>query len=254
MFKLLKYEFIKNRVALIIISALLLISEGLFLFGFATENDKLIGTAIVLLVLLAPVCIMGGLIIGAGTYTKELSNKVGFLVYMTPNSSFKIVGSKFIFTAIMEVVYSIVLGIFAYIDMAMMLKQAGIDAEFYSMLEEIAAVFGMNITEILVTGVASFITSILSLIMIVAIYYVAYTLSATFMQASKARGFVAVLLFFLGDYVIIKISTLLPEIEYSAVTNGLRLSSIIPIVLYSMAVIAVSYISCSYMLDKKVSL
>lgn len=252
--KLLKYEFIKNRVSLIIFSALLIVSELLFAIGMTIENDDAMGVGFLMLLLLTPVCTLGGLIIGAGTYTKELSNKVGFMVYMTPNSSYKIVASKFVFTAIIEIIFSGLLGLAAYIDFKLLLDKFGVDEDLISAIFEYLDAVGISVSAFLVQVFATFITVLLSLIMVVAIYYIAYTLTATFMQASKFRTFVAAVVFILGDYAVIKISTYLPEIEYSMSKDGMDLVTLVPQFLYSLLIILISYFTCSYMLDKKVSL
>ena len=252
--KLLKYEFIKNRVPLFIFATLLVISELVFAFGMVAKNDELIGISILMFGIMTPICTLGGLIIGAGTYTKELSNKVGFMVYMTPNSSYKIVGSKFIFTAIVEVFFSTVLAFAAYGDAFILLKEVGLDEDMLDFLFEYAEEFGISIPQLLVKIFASFLTVILVLVMVVAIYYIAYTLTATFMQASKARNWVAAIVFVAGAYVVIKIHSLLPDVAYSVVTDSIDIASLVPTVLYSLMIIVISYFSCAYMLDKKVSL
>lgn len=252
--KLLKYEFIKNRVPLFIFAALLVISELVFGFGMIAKNDNAVGISILLFGIMSPVCTLGGLIIGAGTYTKELSNKVGFMVYMTPNSSYKIVGSKFVFTAIVEVFFSGVLALAAYGDASILFKEFGLDEDMLDVVFDYAEAIGISIPELMVKIFATFLTVILSLVMIVAIYYIAYTLTATFMQASKARNWMAALIFIAGAYLVIEIYMLLPDVTYSVVTDTIDIASLVPAVLYSLLIIVISYFSCSYMLDKKVSL
>lgn len=252
--KLLKYEFIKSRVPLIIFTILIVISELVFALGMIKENENYLIASIVLFSVMAPVCTLGGLILGAGAYTKELSNKVGFMVYMTPNSSYKIVGSKFVFTAIVEILFSAIFGILAFTDVTIIMNKVGIDEDMLDLVFEIADSFGLSLPKLFVAIAATFITVLLSMVMIVAVYYIAYTLTATFMQASKARTFVAAVIFILGAYGVTKLNSLLPTISYSTVSGLVDWTGILPQTLYSLLIIAISYFACSYMLDKKVSL
>ena len=252
--KLLKYEFIKSRIPLIMFMAILVIAEIIFSIGFIAEDSDYIGVAFLIFFIMTPVCTLGGLILGAGAYTKELANKVGFMVYMTPNSSYKIVGSKFLFTAIVEIFFSTLLGIIAFVDGAMLLDEIGFDEDTFDLIFEMADNFGLSIPQMLISAAATFITVILSMIMVVAVYYIAYTLTATFMQASKGRTFIAAVIFVLGTYGVTKLNSLLPSLSYSKISDSVNWSSLLPQTLYSLLIIAISYFACSYMLDKKVSL
>ncbi len=97
MLKLLKYELKKGYQLKLVIALITLLVEALYLFGiFAKQSDRLVVIAIVGLTLCA---IFGTLIIGISsvqTLWRELNSKESYMLFMTPQSSYEILGAKLV--------------------------------------------------------------------------------------------------------------------------------------------------------------
>lgn len=253
--KLLKYEFIKNRVALLVSAGIYTIFELLFLVGFMINQETftLIGT--LGLVLLGAFVFIVPLVICCKTYTNELSNKVGCLVYMTPNSTYKIVGSKYLFSAIMFICFGLLVGLYGAIDAIFLSNRLDISLkEFFDTFEVIFGTFGFNLGEILFKICGALIYFVILLIVLVAMVYLAYTFSSTFLQNGKAKSFISGILFF-GLYILfIYANNFLPDINYSADSIGTMLLTTLPRIGLCIAVVVASFFGSGFMLEKKINL
>lgn len=253
--KLIKYEFIKNRTPLLVSAGVFMASELLFLFGLLFEKEVPCAIGMVLLVLCSCFIFLIPLIVGITTYTKELSNKVGFLVYMTPNSSYKILGSKFIFTTVMFIAFGALVGVVGISDLLIVKSKFDVPEDFLDIIADILSVFGINLWDSLVNIFGVLLDVLSALIMYVSLAYVSYTLSATFMQNNKARSFVAGLIFIAGFVGVIKLLSVLPTVDYAEGINaGSILIASLPVIGASIGVVLVCYAATAYMLDKKINL
>ena len=91
---LMKYEFRKTLIAKLIILGTTAVLEILFLLGLYTKHDSLAGYSTIMLTMLA----FGGvLFIGLQsvmTLHRDMNTKQSYMLFMTPNSSYKILGAK----------------------------------------------------------------------------------------------------------------------------------------------------------------
>lgn len=94
MFKLMKYEFRKTWVTKLILLGITAVAEAAYLFSLYTENENGVITTIGILTLLA----FGGvMVIGLQsvlTLHHDMNTKQGYMLFMTPNSCYKILGAK----------------------------------------------------------------------------------------------------------------------------------------------------------------
>ena len=94
MFKLMKYEFRKTWITKLILLGVTAVAEAVYLYGLYAEKDNPLSVAIGLLVLLA---VGGVLVIGLEsvlTLHRDMNTKQSYMLFMTPNSSYKILGAK----------------------------------------------------------------------------------------------------------------------------------------------------------------
>ena len=247
MFKLMKYELRKTMVSKIMILALIVIIEGTFLiFAPGSEPGKLnryAGQALGFLSLLS----VGTLFFVAfeciHKYSSDLKDKCSYMLFMTPNSSYTIIGAKVLYTVVQFVLFgALYIGIWVY-NIQYLFRHFGVEEEFLDMIKDVLKV-NVDGTD----GVLSVINLIISWMIIVIFAFLAITLSRTFLAEQKGRGFVSVVLFFVITRLVSFISNIL-----TSGADTFRTVFLISTIIYLVAG-TVAYLATSWMLDKKVSL
>ena len=94
MLRLLKYEFRKTLFPKLVLVALLVIFEGIFLYGYWTGNNSTVtlGLSLFLFTFLCGLLAIG--IISLVTLQKDMNTRQGYMLFMTPNSTYRILGAK----------------------------------------------------------------------------------------------------------------------------------------------------------------
>ena len=96
MLKLLKYEFRKTAFPKLVLFAFILIMEGIFLYG-CLRNDgdtKTLGVILFVMSLMFGFLLIG--LMSLVTLHKDMNTRQGYMLFMTPNSTYKILGAKVI--------------------------------------------------------------------------------------------------------------------------------------------------------------
>ena len=94
MLKQMKYELRKTWFSKLVLLVMTAVAEAVFLIGLLRKSDNNMGAGIVMLVLIAS---FGILYIGIDSLLvlhRDLNTKQGYMLFMTPNSSYKILGAK----------------------------------------------------------------------------------------------------------------------------------------------------------------
>ena len=94
MLRLLKYEYRKTLFPKLVLLALLVIFEGVFLYGYWTDNNSTVtlGLSLFLFTFLCGLLAIG--IISLVTLHKDMNTRQGYMLFMTPNSTYRILGAK----------------------------------------------------------------------------------------------------------------------------------------------------------------
>ena len=255
MLKLIKYEFRKTLVPIAILAALVLGSEVYAFCStvFHSETHMVISTVIMILIALA-----GTLIIffaAIQSYQRELHSKSSYLLFMTPNSSYKIIGSKILTTLITALTVTVEACIFTYFDVFVMIREYLYDAYTQEMdiLAELSRIFNYSPSEFLVSVLVFIITFWLSVVTSICIAYLAITLSMTLLSNSKANVFVSIVFFFVLTGIINWISGLLPLLTIgTGITQDLLAS--LPAYIFDVIIMIGCIIGSGALLEKKISL
>lgn len=198
-----KYEFRKLRTTLVVLLLTMAALELAFLLGDRLDKDNLVVTSVVLLSLLAFGAYVFILVSGVASYSRELKDRTGYLVFMTPNRPIAIVLSKLLTTLLAGLALTAGLALVAWLDYSYLARRLGLDA---SMVRQINMYMRMligdssfdlkSVSLVIVSGGLSVLTSIM-LAMCTA--YLAITVSATALQNRKGflRSLLSVILFFL---------------------------------------------------------
>lgn len=256
MLKLIKYEFIKKyRLILIVLIAsaalnVLMISRGAG------------GSSIFLA--LFPI-IMSVLYVGdiIKMYSDDLNKKSGYMLFMTPNSGYKIVISKII-TAIIEGFAILLLYfIFIVINGSYIIFVSGADINFNEIIYVINNIlsgrFGINLGHVFMF----LITGLLFLISFLTTAYTAMTIRKSIFSEVKFGGALSFLIFILLNWGISAISTEIFDLltpYYNSLVNMPRPTAtdlvyiFMPINVLSIIQSTILTLCSGYLLEKKINL
>ena len=205
MLKLMKYEFRKMRTVLLVLALALIGLELGFVLGYKLEKPDVWGISLVLLTLLAFGAYAYMLVSGIVSYSRELTNRTGCLVFMTPTRPISVVLSKLVFTILIAVAATAVFGVAAYFDYVYLFGRLDIDPRIIDEIRRevnmaLMAAFTdvtMNVDKLGLIILYSVASALIEVMFIMCTAYLAITFSATFLQNKKGfvRGLVSFLLF-----------------------------------------------------------
>jgi ABC-2 type transport system permease protein len=248
MLKLMKYEFRKQAVSKMVVVTLLVLLEIFFLIATFTEQEKLLSLSIVLLTLF-----IFGAILFLGyeaiiTYSNDLKKKCSYMLFLTPVSTYSIVGAKVVSAAIQIIMAGLIFLGVAALNVAIIIGQFSEVAMFKEDLLNMVDMFlGVeinfsNIFSVIALNITSWISTI-------TLAFFSITLSTTFLANRKFKGVVSfvifVLLNILYSYVVNRLNRIM-NIDTIELNNYLQ-SAVMFIF------IIITYIGTAWMLDKKVS-
>lgn len=254
MLKLTKYELRKNLLGIGIVAGIIFVLEAFFMFFCLTKNLNYTSLFAVLLITAAFVSFFIVFIFGVVTYSKELSSKSSYLIFMTPNSSLSIITSKLLYTLIIGIGIAALFIGFGALDVFMMAGVFGDLADTLKDLSEILKVMGIDVVNIIINITAGIISFLISFFFLIALAYFAITLSSTALQNKKIKGFISVVLFCVLAYVTIKISSVLPELYKNPDSLLQALISSLPSTIFQLFMVVACTFGSAVLLDKKVSL
>ena len=200
MLKLIKYEFRKWRTTLLALVAGLVALEVGFVIGVSMDKTGLMSVCLSLITVLTFAAFAYLLIAGIASYSQELREKSGYLIFMTPVGSLGVVLSKLLFIALTAVAAMALFGAAAYFDFRYLIGKLDLDAKTMDQINALLR-FGLktNATAQQIVRMAGFsmVSALLEVLMTMCTAYLAITLSATLLQNKKGflRGFISFALF-----------------------------------------------------------
>ena len=96
MLRLLKYELRKTLFPKLVLLGITVLAEALFLYGFwcHRENELTVGALLLFFIALTGIALMG--LLSLITLHRDMNTRQGYMLFMTPNSCYKILGAKVI--------------------------------------------------------------------------------------------------------------------------------------------------------------
>ena len=94
MLKLMKYEFKKQNTSKWIILGVGVLLEIIFLLGVVLSKENMMGFGLGFLMVLSFIAVFYVSIESIITFSNDLNRKQSYILYMTPHSSFTILGAK----------------------------------------------------------------------------------------------------------------------------------------------------------------
>ena len=193
--KLLGYEFRKAWSSKLILLGISMVLELAFLVGVAIKHDETIATSIVFLVF----CTIGGLIyIGVESVIilhRDINTRQGYMLFMTPNSSYAILGAKVLENAISLLLCGCFYALLAGVDIMAVLSRYGqldiLAKQVQQVLSQLMPSLKLNWQ----IALSAFFEMICSYLFSITLAYFADVLASSLLRSRKGGGFIAFLVF-----------------------------------------------------------
>lgn len=193
--KLLKYEFRKSRmihiITLIIIGSL----ELFFLAGIAFKKDTITAVGALLLTLASlfvPTLIC---IASAVSLHSDMTNKRGYMLFMTPRNSYQILGAKVIENTVCVVLGNAMIVALGFLDVTILFARFDSLETFWNLMSEILKEFaGLQISVSAV--IAFFFNAICTMLCTTVTIYFSDVLASSLLHGRKISWLLAVAFFF----------------------------------------------------------
>lgn len=253
MFKLMKYEFRRNLGTLIILYAAIIGLEAYSLYGMLTKSETHTGIAFSLLMFGGFAIIVFVFVIALQSYSKELGSKYSYMTFMTPNTTYSIIGSKLLSTGLIALITTIIGVLLVVVDYNIFINQFPDVKNMKEMFEQMLSLQGYKLNDVFASVLVYFIVLWLGIFTWICIAYLAITLSATAFANKKFRGVISFLIFIVIAYVMSRLTGALPKLDFGSGMLNKLLSPLYSYIL-DIVVIICTFIGSSILLEKKVSL
>jgi hypothetical protein len=252
MLKLMKYEFRKQAFSKVILLVLAGILELVFFAGIIFDNSDILGLGIGLLVAYG----IGALFFlsyeAIFTFYNDLKQKSSYMLFLTPHTSYAIVGAKVVSAGIQILLAGVALFLLAALDGSVLVAKFNMLAEVKELVQAfLQQVYNVDlslssiiaVTALIITGWVSTLT----------VAFFAITLSTTFLANSKLNGFVSFIIFIVINsaysFIINKFVDTTVTIEnFIDLTKFFTTQSI-----FMLVFTVITYLGTAWMLEKKVS-
>lgn len=201
MFKLMKYEFRKLRTALVVMVCALAALEIGFVLGTLLKRDGVAAICLGLITVLTFLVYAYIVLAGMASYSRELKEKSGYLIFMAPVTPLGVVLSKLVFTLLASLAATALFALTAYLDFRYLIGRMNIDPQALEQVN-MALRFGLkanaDVFQLLRMAGFAVVTVLIQIMLTMCCAYLAITLSATLLQNRKGflRGLISLVLFF----------------------------------------------------------
>ncbi len=246
MSKLLKYENRKSLFYKLVILGVTAVMEIIFLIGVIGkyENPMFIGILGLVFTAVSGIAFIG--IESVITLYRDLTTKQSYMLFMTPNSSYKILGAKAIENSFSILLCGVFFGGLAYLDLSLVAKQYDIFGSFTDMvnnfltaLDPRLAITGKAVAAAVFMLICSFILKIIT-------GYLAVVLACTILSGKRGAAIISFVI-----YVVISILT---TVLVQKVPESMEaVSRMMVMALIQLALSVVMYFITAWLMDKKLS-
>lgn len=176
MWKLLKYEFRRARTSLLTVLGVIAVLEMYFLISLGVDHMEHVVIAAVLMMFATYGAAVYIFVRGVASYASELKAKSAYLIFMTPNSGLKIMGSKYLYTFVNGILLGGVCGALGALDLSLIMMHEDDWQSFLRMMDIFLRVNqGVQTGQIVLAIVFYLVLVLLSLLTFFAMAYFAIT-------------------------------------------------------------------------------
>ena len=250
MFKLMKYEFRKTWITKLILLGISAVLEVMYLIGLYGDKEDLLTIAILLLVITA---VGGVLVIGLEsvlTLHRDMNTKQSYMLFMTPNSSYKILGAKVLECGLSILVTGAFFFALGALDITLLFAKSGELSQIWDLIQDILESFtisGHAVAFDMQTMAAVVFNLLTAWILAVTTAYLADVVSSALLNGKKFNGLLRFALFLLltwfTDWTARKIT--------SGITDSIPM--MVSFSLINLAFAAVMYVVTAQIMDRKLS-
>ena len=246
MTKLMKYEFRKQVFSKVIIGVILLLVEVLFGYGIIIKKE----TTVVLSASFLSMVVFGAMFYFAfesiDTLSKDLKTKNSYMLFLTPHTSYEIIGAKVLTTAITLLVGGLAFLGICTLDAFVFFERFGTVKDFVNAVMQIFHI-NIELSQVVVVVLAT----IISWLNFIIVAFLSISLSTTFLANKKAKGFLSFGIFVVINLVMLKIIDLIG----TALDNtGMSITNMMWVgIAVELVFTVVFYYVTAWLLDKKVS-
>ena len=195
MFKLMKYEFRKTRFTKLVLLAITAVAEALYLFGLYAQKDRIMVTSMFILVLLASFGVLAIGLESALTLHRDMNTKQSYMLFMTPNSSYSILGAKLLETGLSILLIGLFFFGLGVLDFSLLIANRSDVKSIWEVVQE----FLYRINDSLrldAKTIGVFLFSMLcSWILVISTIFLADVISTALLYGRKHNGLFSVLIF-----------------------------------------------------------
>lgn len=248
--KLFKYEMIKTRLSKFIILGITAVLEIIFLLGLANSDEGMQSTGILLLTLIAVASILWIGIQSVITLHRDMNTRQSYMLFMTPNSCYKILGAKYLENGLSILFSGLFFGALGALDITLLFNHYHQLDQLMDILKEILGAFTKNIS-LDPASIISFIVYLLfDWLFTVSLAYLAVIVCTALLNGRKGNLFLSFLLF-LGLEILFSI--LFGKIFPGEVTNGTMVAAFLPRAGLCLIITAVVYWINARIMEKYLS-
>ena len=245
MLRLLKYELRKTLFSKLILLGVTVIAQAIFLIGLWSDRDNTlaIGAALLFFIATTGIGLMG--ILSLATLHRDMNTRQGYMLFMTPNSCYKILGAKVIecgLSLLAAGAFYLALGL---LDFSLILGKDN-NEQIWQMFNDILTSINSQIRLDAPHVSALVFCMLASWLCTITTAYLSDTIISSLLNGKKANWIITFVLFIVLNYGISKLLTLVPS------SIG-----IIPVLLWqgviALALAGVMYVITARLMEKYLS-
>lgn len=245
MLKLMKYEFRKTAFSKLILLAITAVSEVAFLLGVFLEKDNMLATGVMLLFFCAVIGIAYIGLESVMALQRDLNTKQSYMLFLTPHSSYEILGAKVLENGISILITGIFFAALAALDLTIATAYIGGVKQVMDMIKSFLDV-SMNIVLDPVQLLFVFFATLASWMVYIVNADLAVILSATVLAGKKASGLVAFVIFLILSWIFGTMLDHLPELSNMELQYVLYIAA-------ALVTAVLVYLLSGWIMEKKLS-
>ena len=245
MLKLMKYELRKTAFSKLVLLVITAVAEIAFLLGVFLKKDNLLAIGIVFLFMCA---IFGVIYIGIESVNalyRDLNTKQSYMLFLTPKSSYEILGAKILENGISIVMTGAFFALLSALDMTVATLYIGGLKEMIDLVSSFMEI-NWSVTFTPAEAAFYFFGLLASWIVYIVNADLSVILSASVLAGKKGSGVVGFLIFMVISAVIGKALDLIPVLQSTELTFALYIAA-------TFAIAAVLYLISGWIMEKKLS-
>ena len=209
MLRLLKYELRKTLFSKMVLLGITVIAEAVFLIGLWGDKDNTlaIGAALLFFIAIIGIGLMG--ILSLATLHKDMNTRQGYMLFMTPNSCYKILGAKVVECGLSLLIAGAFFLALGMLDFSLLLGK-GSNEQIWKMLTEVIHSFNSQIVLDASHASALVFAMLTTWLCTVTTAYLSDVVSSALLNGKKGNWIITFLLFLALNYGISKLLTLVP--------------------------------------------